>query len=236
MTDFVLLHGAYHGGWCWPRVAGPLRAAGHRVFTPTQTGLGERAHLMSAGITLDTFTSDLLGVLEAEELTEAVLVGHSFGGCAITGVADRAPARIRQLIYLDSVVPREGRTPLELGAPEAAVRRRALAEETGGVSVAPPDPGEYGVPPGPDADWLRRRMTPQPFGTFNSALRLQSPPGNGLPRTYVACTAPEYAPLAGHRAWARAQPGWGWRDLAAGHDAMVTAPDLLTELLLELTR
>ena len=85
MTDFVLLHGAFHGGWCWARVAGPLRAAGHRVFTPTQTGLGERAHLLHAGITLDTFTSDLVGVLEAEELTEAVLVGHSFGGCALTG-------------------------------------------------------------------------------------------------------------------------------------------------------
>ena len=236
MTDFVLLHGAFHGGWCWPRVAGPLRAAGHRVFTPTQTGLGERAHLMSAGITLDTFTSDLVGVLEAEELTEAVLVGHSFGGCAITGAADRARGCIRQLVYLDSVVPRDGRTPLELGSPEAAAQRRALAEETGGVSLAPPDPGAFGVPPGPDADWLRRRMTPQPFGAFNSALHLQNPPGNGLPRTYVACTAPEYAPLAGHRAWVRGQPGWGWRDLAAGHDAMVTAPGLLTDLLLELIR
>ena len=214
MTDFVLLHGAFHGGWCWPRVAGPLRAAGHRVFTPTQTGLGERAHLMSAGITLDTFTSDLIGVLEAEELTGAVLVGHSFGGCAITGAADRAPGRVRQLIYLDSVVPRDGRSSLELGTPEAAARRRALAEETGGVSVAPPEPGEYVVPAG----------------------QLRNPPGNGLPRTYVACTAPEYAPLAGHRAWVRAQAGWGWRDLAAGHDAMVTAPGLLTDLLLELTR
>jgi pimeloyl-ACP methyl ester carboxylesterase len=236
MTDFVLLHGAFHGGWCWPRVAEPLRAAGHRVFTPTQTGLGERVHLLHAGITLDTFTSDLAGVLLAEELTEAVLVGHSFGGCAITGAADRMPERIRQLIYLDSVVPRDGRTPLELGTEESAALRRRLAEETGGVSIAPPDPSEYAVPPGRDADWLRRRMTPHPFGTLNSALRLGAPPGNGLPRTYVACTGPEYAPLAGHRAWVRSQAGWGWRDLHAGHDAMVTAPGLLVDILLELIR
>ena len=236
MTDFVLLHGAFHGGWCWPRVAAPLRAAGHRVFTPTQTGLGERAHLLSPAITLDTFTQDLVAVLEAEELTQAVLVGHSFGGCAVTGAADRAPGRIRQLIYLDSNIPRDGRTPLDLGTAESAALRRRLAAESGGLSVAPPDPGEYAVPPGPDADWLRRRMTPHPFGTFNSALRLSAPPGNGLPRTYVACTAPAYAPLAGHRDWVRAQPGWDWRDLAAGHDAMVTAPGLLADLLLDLTR
>ena len=236
MTDFVLLHGAFHGGWCWPRVAAPLRAAGHRVFTPTQTGLGERAHLLSPGITLDTFTQDLVAVLETEELTEAVLVGHSFGGCAVTGAADRAPGRIRQLIYLDSTIPRDGRTPLDLSTAESAALRRRLAAETGGLSVAPPDPSEYAVPPGPDADWLRRRMTPHPFGTFNSALHLSAPPGNGLPRTYVACTAPAYAPLAGHRAWVRAQPGWDWRDLAAGHDAMVTAPNLLADLLQDLTR
>ena len=236
MTDFVLLHGAFHGGWCWPRVAAPLRAAGHRVFTPTQTGLGERAHLLSPSITLDTFTQDLVGLLDAEELTEAVLVGHSFGGCAVTGAADRAPSRIRQLIYLDSIIPRDGRTPLDLGTHESATLRRRLAAETGGLSVAPPDPGEYAVPPGPDADWLRRRMTPHPFGAFNSALHLSAPPGNGLPRTYIACTAPAYAPLAGHRAWVQAQPGWHWRNLAAGHDAMVTAPNLLANLLLELTQ
>ncbi len=236
MTDFILLHGAFHGGWCWPRVAEPLRAAGHRVFTPTQTGLGDRAHLLHAGITLDTFTQDLVAVLETEELTRAVLVGHSFGGCAITGAADRVPARIRQLIYLDSAIPRDGRTTLELGTPDAAATRRRLAEQTGRVSVAPPDPSEYAVPPGPDADWLRRRMTPHPFGTMASPLHLSAPPGNGLPRTYVACTGPEYAPLAGHRAWVRAQPGWAWRGLAAGHDAMVTAPALLTDLLLDLTQ
>ena len=236
MTTFVLLHGAFHGAWCWSRVAPILRAHGHLVFTPTQTGVGDRAHLLHAGITLDTFVQDLVAVLETEELRDAVLVGHSFGGIAITGAADRVPERIRHLIYLDSVIPLDGATPLDLSTPEVAAERRRLAAGTGGLSVAPPDPGHYGVPPGPDAEWVRRRLTPQPFGALNSSLRLRHKPGNGLPCTYIACVAPIYAPLARHRDFARAQPGWGWRELAAGHDAMVTAPIETAALLEELAR
>ncbi len=234
MTTFVLLHGAFHGGWCWSRVAALLRARGHAAFTPTQTGLGERAHLLSRAITLDTFVADLTGVLEAEELHDAVLVGHSFGGIAVTGAADRMPARIRSLIYLDSVIPQNGYTPLDLSQPDIAAERRRLAAADGGLAVAPPDPGHYGVPPGPDADWARRRMSPHPFGALDSSLRLGHPPGNGLPCTYVVCTAPIYQPLALHREYARAQPGWGWRELAAGHDAMITAPAATAALLMEL--
>ena len=114
MTTFVLLHGAFHGGWCWARVAPILRAAGHTVFTPTQTGLGERAHLLHPGITLTTFVDDVVGVLETEELTDVVLVGHSFGGAAITGAAERVKHRLRHLVYLDSAIPQSGRSPLDL--------------------------------------------------------------------------------------------------------------------------
>lgn len=236
MTTFVLLHGAFHGGWCWARVAPILRAAGHDVFTPTQTGLGERAHLLSRGITLDTFVQDLVAVLETEELDGAVLVGHSFGGNAITGAAERVPARIRSLIYLDGLIPQSGRTPLDCVTPEVAAHRRRLAAETGGLSVPPPDPGFFGVPPGPDADWVRRRMTPHPFGAYDSALTYAGPPGNGKPCTYVFCTAPVYEPLASSRDYARQVPGWGWRELAAGHDAMVTHPRATAALLMELAQ
>ena len=180
MTTFVLLHGAFHGAWCWSRVAPLLRAAGHQVFTPTQTGLGDRAHLLHAGITLTTFVDDLVAVLDTEELTDAVLVGHSFGGAAITGAAERVPHRIRHLIYLDSAIPVSGRSPLDLAEPEIAAARRRLGAETGGVSIAPPDPAVFGVPEGPDADWVRRRLTPHPFGTMATALTLAHSPGNGL--------------------------------------------------------
>ena len=234
MTTFVLLHGAFHGGWCWARVAPILRAAGHLVFTPTQTGLGERAHLLHPGITLATFVDDLVGVIEAEELTDAVLVGHSFGGNAIGGAAERVPGRIRHLVYLDAAVPRDGVSPLDLASPEVAEGRRRAAAATGGVSIPPPEPAMFGVPDGPDADWLRRRMTPQPLGSMDTALRLERPPGNGLPATYVFCTQPAYEPLSWAREIARAQAGWAWRDLAAGHDAMVTAPELTAALLMEI--
>lgn len=234
MTDFVLLHGMFHGGWCWARVAPLLRAAGHRVWTPTQTGVGERAHLLHPGITLQTFVDDLVGVLEAEELTEAVLIGHSFGGHAIAGAADRVPGRIRHLVFLDAVFPRSGVAPLDTSLPDVAAERRALAAQTGNVSVVPPDPSVFGVPDGPDADWLRRRMTPHPFGSMNTAITLRHPVGNGRPATYVVCTDPVYHPLAAAREAARAQEGWAWRELATGHDAMVTAPRALAELLMEI--
>lgn len=234
MTNFVLLHGAWHGGWCWARVAPLLRARGHQVLTPTQTGLGERAHLLHAGITVETFVQDLLGVLHAEELEDAVLVGHSFGGIAITGAADRTPERVRSLIYLDSRILENGESALDQATPEQATARHAAAAESGGVSVPPPPPSDFGVPDGPDADWLARRMTPHPFSTMTSRLRLANPVGNGLPCAYVACTTPKYGPLEPARRWARNRPGWRWREMATGHNAMVTAPGPLADLLEEL--
>ena len=233
MTTFVLLHGAFHGGWCWARVSPILRAAGHSVFTPTQTGLGERAHLLHAGITLGTFVDDLVGLLEAEELTDTVLVGHSFGGNVITGAADRVPERIRHLVYLDASIALDGRAPLDLMPADVAGERRQLAASSGTWSIPPPDPAVFGVPTGPDADWLRRRLTPHPFNTMATSIALNSAPGNGLPCSYVSCTAPPYAGLA----WARDQArsfGWPWHELEAGHDAMVTAPQKTADLLMEL--
>ncbi len=233
---YVLLHGAFHGAWCWRAVADRLRAAGHRVTVPTQTGLGERRHLLSAQITLDTFVTDLVEHMEAEEVEAAVLVGHSFGGNAITGAADRIPGRIGHLVYLDAMVLGDGDTPWGRMPPaQAAERRRGVMEQGGGVVAMPPPVSAFGVPEShPLADWVRRRLTPHPAATYATPLRLAHPPGNGLPRTYIACTDPWYAPLAWAREAVRAQPGWDWREIATGHDAMVTAPDELARMLLEI--
>ena len=105
MATFVLVHGAWHGGWCWKKVAPLLRSAGHEVYTPTLTGLGERDHLLTRDIGLDTHIQDIVNVLEYEELTQVVLVGHSYGGMVVTGVAERAHERLRQLVYLDAATP-----------------------------------------------------------------------------------------------------------------------------------
>ncbi|MBK1660735.1 alpha/beta fold hydrolase, partial [Paracraurococcus ruber] len=231
--NFVLLHGAWHGGWCWRDVAALLRAAGHRVTTPTQTGLGERRHLLSAQVTLDTFVDDLVQHLEAEEIADAILVGHSFGGNAITGAADRVPRRIRRLVYLDAMVLEDGETPWGRMAPEVAAERLRVVEEQGAGLFAPPPPvSVFGVPEDhPLAPWVRRHLTPHPAGTYRTPLRLAHPAGNGLPRTYIACTDPWYGPLAWARDKVRGEAGWDWAEIATGHDAMVTAPDALAALL-----
>jgi len=230
---FVLVHGAWHGGWCWSRVADRLRAAGHRVFTPTQTGLGERRHLLSRDITLDTFTKDITNVIDAEELTNIVLVGHSFGGMAISGVADVMPERIRHLVYLDSLVVEGGRSPFENLPPDiAAARRKAAEESSGGLSLPPPPPSAFGVSDAKDAEWLKRRLTPHPLGAYTSKLNIKGPVGNNLPRTYIHCTSPSYAATQGSRDWVKAQQGWRWAEIATGHNAMVMAPDELTRMLI----
>jgi pimeloyl-ACP methyl ester carboxylesterase len=230
---FVLVHGAWHGGWCWSRVADRLRRAGHRVFTPTQTGLGERKHLLSKDITLDIFTQDIANVIEAEELSNVVLVGHSFGGLAISGVADAMPDRIRHLVYLDSLIVEGGKKPFDILPPDVvAARLKAAEESSGGLSLPNPPAASFGVFEAGDADWITRRLTPHPLGTYTSTLNIKGPVGNNLPRTYIHCTDPSYGALQASRDWVKAQPGWRWADIAAGHDAMVTAPDELTRMLI----
>ncbi len=234
LPAFVLVHGAWHGGWCWERVAALLRAAGHCVFTPTQTGLAERMHLLSKAITLETFIADIANTIEAWELTDVILVGHSFGGLAISGVAGSMPHRIRRLVYLDALIVEGGQRPLDVLSPEIVASRTKLAQETsGGISLPVPSPSAFGVVDAEDAAWLRRRLTPHPFGTYTSPLPIKGPPGNNLPRSYIACTNPLYQPLEAVRRWVKAQPGWDCREIETAHDAMVTAPEELSRLLLE---
>ncbi len=228
--NFVLVHGAWHGGWCWRQVADQLRAVGHQVFTPTMTGLGERAHLLRADTGLSTCIDDISGVILAEELDDVVLVGHSFAGPVISAVADRMPERLRQLVYLDAIVVGHGQSALSIFSPEVQ-RERSCTIDAEGWRMAIPEPAKFGVTDPAQTAWLRRRLTPQPLKAYTEPLQLRHPLGNGLRKTYVAVTDPWYAPLADLRDWVRGQPDWEWRELAAGHDAMVTAPLALAELL-----
>lgn len=228
---FALVHGAWHGGWCWTRVAALLRARGHRVTTPTMTGLGERAHLMSPDIDLALFTSDLVNHLHFEDLSEVILVGHSFAGNAVTGAADQVPGRIARLVYLDAIVPEPGQAPFDNMPREVVAERLRLAERSsGGLSIPPPPAAAFGVTDPGDARWLESRLTPHPLRSFTTAQAFRHPPGNGLPAEYVLCADPVYGPLEGSRARAR-ELGWPIRELATGHDAMVTAPEALADLL-----
>lgn len=230
--NFVLVHGAFHGGWCWRETSEALRDRGHRVVTPTLTGLGERAHLVGPHIGWDTFITDILQVLRFEELDDVVLVGHSFSGGTITGVADRARERLRQLIYFDAMVLQSGQSALDTAPPEliASYRTRAM-ETSGGVTIPPNPPAYYGITDPVQADWLQRMMTPHPWSTYSDPLLLKHPVGHGLPAAYVACTCPALPATAGARTYAQGRPDWTYTELDEPHSAMVTSPQKVAALL-----
>jgi pimeloyl-ACP methyl ester carboxylesterase len=228
---YVLVHGAWHGGWCWSKVASILRGRGHTVVTPTQTGLGERAHLLTKSIDLDLFVTDIANVIKYEDLNDVVLVGHSFGGNAISGVADTMRDRIRQLIYLDAVILENGQSVFsQLPKDVVEARTKAAQDTSGGLSIPAPPPAAFGIADVAQAQFVQSRFTPHPFNTFVSPLKLANKVGNGLPVTYIACTDPIYKPLEASRNWVKAA-GWKVMEIKSGHDAMVIAPDGLSDLL-----
>jgi pimeloyl-ACP methyl ester carboxylesterase len=234
---FVLAHGSWHGGWCWKKVADRLRAKGHAVYAPSYTGMGDRAHLLSKDITIDTFAEDLVQVIQGEELADVILVGHSFGGVPISGAADRVPEKIARLVYLDSVLVESGRSAFSYYPPaEAEARIKAAEKATNGVAVPVPQqlPAVWGLGKegDPDYDWARRRLSPHPLQTYLTALTFKGPVGNDLPRTYIHCTQPSHPVLEDSRSLVRSWSGWKWVDLAAPHDSMITHPDAVVELLL----
>lgn len=231
MATFVLVHGAWHGGWCWKRVAALLREAGHEVFTPTLTGLGERAHLLHEGIDLDTHIQDVLGVLQWEELSDLVLCGHSYGGMVITGVADKVPERIRSLVYLDAFVPADGQCLLDLVPAERAASFRADARTRGaGFRIAPIPAAVFAVNT-QDRAWIDHHCVEQPLKTFEQKLRLTGAWTKIPKRVYVY--AADWSPSAFTQFYERMQqdPTWHTVSVPCGHDVMVDMPQELTQIL-----
>jgi pimeloyl-ACP methyl ester carboxylesterase len=232
---FVLVPGAWHGGWCWRYVAEILRTEGHSVYTVTQTGLGERSHLLSRSITVDTFVDDVANLLQWEQLEQVVLVGHSFGGLSISGVADRMPERLRQLVYLDSLILEDGQTPFSVVPSEiVAARLKAAEESSQGLSLPIPDPKDIGLLRDEEQRFVRSRLTPHPLSTYTSPMRIKNPVGNGVPSIYIHCSEPAYAPVAKSFVWARDR-GWPIVELETGHVAMVSAPAEVARTLIRIT-
>lgn len=234
---YVLVHGAWHGGWCWSRVVPRLTAAGHRVFAPSLTGLGDRAHLLGAQVTLGTHVDDVLGVIETEEVQgELILVGHSYAGNVITGVADRLRERIAHCMFLDAVVPPPGTTQwrwADFNTPEDRQLRLAAVREHGaGIALPPPPPAAFGVTAVDDVKWLQRRLRPMPIGTYLGGITLRQGGSDGLPRTYVAAANPPYRPMQPVYDRLRDDPSWRFTSMDTGHDMMVTEPAALASLLL----
>lgn len=233
MSTYVLVHGAWGGAWIWRRVLGPLRAAGHEVHAVTLTGDGERSHLRRPDISLQTHVDDVLGLIDAEELADIVLVGHSYGGMVITGVADallaRGPGHLRQLVYVDAMVPLPGEGWGQGHPPEIVQARMALARANDNA-LPPPDPRDMGVD-GPDRDWLLRRQVPHPFGMYRVPLHFDGERWARVPRTFIDCNRPAYVTIDAMRARVRQQPGWRIVELPTGHFPMVTMPQALVTQL-----
>jgi pimeloyl-ACP methyl ester carboxylesterase len=229
MATFVVAHGAWSGGWSWRKIRERLRARGHEVFTPTYTGLGERAHLARPEFGLETHVQDVLGVLEYEDLRDLVLLGHSYGGMVATVVADRAPGRIRRLAYLDAFVPRDGQCLFDLVGPEERARRQALIEsEGGGWRMAP-------NPPSPDTSeedlaWTLPRRAPLAARSFQEPAKLTGA-ADRLPKSYIYCTRASPGDVFRQFRDRARKEGWQCFDIDATHSPNVTAPDALTEIL-----
>lgn len=246
MKTFVLVHGAFHGAWCWTKLAPLLEARGHRVFGPSLPGLGDRATELTADVGVSAHVADVADLIEREDLRDVILLGHSYGAMVITGTADRVPDRVGHLVYLDTFVPRDGESMQDI-APLVINRFRREARAHGdGWRVDPPhEPpfgpkGLYGVTDEPDLSWVRRSQTPQPLKTFEEPLRLRNPNVvSTFPRTHIFCTGRGalvslVQRILMRRALPPREPGWRLRRLPTGHDCMITMPRELADLLLEI--
>ena len=241
MANFVLVHGAWHGGWCWQRVVRPLARDGHRVFAVTLTGVGERAHLLSPAITLETHIEDVRAAIEAEELDDLVLAVHSYAGMIGTAIADRMGARLRHLVYVDAVVPRPGESWSSTHSRTVREARLAGAAGSADYSLAAPDPNNYGLR-GADYDWVKRRLTPHPGHCYEAPLDFDPVRVAAVPRTFVNCVQPPLPTIDAIRPRMADPNFWGgaWRagggarvvELPTGHDPMVTLPQELVAVLL----
>ena len=207
----------------------PLMArSGHSFFTPTYTGLGERAHLANPSIDLETHIEDVLGVLEFEDLRDIVLLGHSYGGMVATGVADRARARIAHLIYLDAFVPKDGESLFDLVPEEQRQRQQASAAAGDGWRIAPnPTPEDTSAE---DQAWIANKRLPHPLKCMDTRLKLRNGPLT-LPRSYIVATRNRHGPFGQFAALARTTPGWTCDEIDASHSPNVTAPEPLMALV-----
>jgi len=240
MANFVLVHGAWHGGWCWQRVTTALQAQGHRVFAVTLTGLGERAHLLSPAITLDTHIDDVLKLIEAEELQDVILAAHSYAGMIGTAVADRMNSRIKHLVYVDAVVPKPGESWSSTQSSATQQQRLSAAQASPNFSFPPPDPEVFGLH---DADyaWVKRRQTPHPGNTYQAPLDFDIARVAAIPRTFVSCTQPALGTIEPTRLRVKDAKFWdgAWLpnsnivEIKTGHDPMISEPEALTKILLD---
>jgi pimeloyl-ACP methyl ester carboxylesterase len=230
MATFVLVHGAWHGGWCYGRVARLLRAAGHDVYTPTHTGVGERAHLADDRITLSTHIRDIINVIEYENLSDVIMCGHSYGGMVITGVAAAIGERIRSLVYLDAFLPEDGQSLFDLLVPDMVNQFLSQAKSTQGL--LPPIPAAAFNVNAKDAAWVDKTCVPQSLLTFTEGVRFTGKVAAVPHRTYILATGYDMHVFDQFYERVKSDPKWKAYTVPCGHDVMLDQPEELAKLLL----
>jgi pimeloyl-ACP methyl ester carboxylesterase len=246
MAAYVLVGGGWLGGWCWQRVARRLRGEGHEAYPVTLTGLGERVHLASPEVDLETHITDVVNLVEFEDLRDVVLLGHSYGGLVVTGAADKIPERISELVYLDTAPLPDGGSLIEKFPPELRRRTEEQVQELGEgwkFPVPPPDElANMASLEGVDEDHIRllySRATPQPFGTYTQPLHLKNPSREGLPKLGILCSfsldrVKEMVASGNPLFRELARPEWRFVELPTGHYPMFSRPEDLAKLLTDL--
>ncbi|MEO8023832.1 alpha/beta hydrolase family protein [Polaromonas sp.] len=240
MANFVLVHGAWHGGWCWQRVTSLLQQQGHRVHAVTLTGLGERAHLLAPAITLDTHIDDVISAIEVEELHDVILAVHSYAGMIGTAVADRLGKHLKHLVYVDAVVPKPGESWSSTQSAATQQQRLSAAQASTRFSFPPPDPEVFGLK-GEDHEWVKRRQTPHPGNTYQAPLDFDMKRVAAIPRTFVNCTQPALGTIEPSRLRVKDAKFWdgAWLpnskvvEIKTGHDPMISEPAALVKILID---
>ena len=236
MATYVLVHGGAHGGWCYQPVARLLQAEGHTVYAPSLTGLGDRAHLLSPAIDLDLHVRDVVALLDSEDLRDVILVGHSYGGMVITGIADRATDRVGDLVYLDAANPVNGQSLIDVAGPMINMTRPLGAIVAGVELVLLPAPGAaafYGITDPDDQAWTDDKLTGHPWKCFEQPLRLEDEDAlTKIPQYHIVCT--ENLRTRDRELMDRARAEGRFWEIDTGHDLMITEPDAVTAALLEI--
>ena len=244
LATFVLVHGAWHGGWCWSKLAPLLRESGATVYTPTLSGLGERAHLAEVldparlDLDLDLHIRDIAQVLSYESLKDVILVGHAYAGMVITGVAEVCPERLSRLVYINGVVPVDGESMADqlvpVRGPEFAAWVQGCIDRGEGCLPPPASPEEvgrrWGIPDAADRQWMFSKVTPQPAAAMAGRVQIGNPEALSIPRSFIAGEEAGFQPVAER---VRAA-GWDTHHLDSGHDPMVSHPRELADILLRI--
>jgi pimeloyl-ACP methyl ester carboxylesterase len=226
---FVLVHGAWHGGWCWRHVSDILERKGHKVFAPTMTGLGERSHLLTKDVNLTTHITDISNVIEWENLSNVVLVAHSYGGIIASGVAERLHEKISSIVFLDAFMPENGESLLEKSSP-AFVDAIKSAIAKGDAGIKAPPSAAFGVEE-KDRAWVDAKTSPQPVGTYTEKAVYTGGREMIAKKTYIRAKGYSSTTFDGNLAKVKATGIWKTHELDSGHDAMLIIPEQLTEII-----